>query len=250
MRIETGASSDRRNRVVIGLVLCVAFAAWFAYDGFKGYPARNVEWARQYMPAEGKDADFWVNPHATVENIEAVRDQIAAAADTGEPLQVEELTEQLGEPAFQDVRFAYYVGPAAFASFEIVDDRVVRADRFEVGARHSESDIRNQRILALVLALLSVVIFVHFIRVRGTTVVVDEDGLTIGGRMIGWDAMESLDSSQLKEKGWVTLICRGPEGEEAVRLDSYAIERFDDVLAAICQKKGFELKGAEPKKAD
>jgi hypothetical protein len=250
MRIETGASSDRRNRVVIGLILCVAFAAWFAYDGFKGYPAKNIEWARQYMPAEGKEADFWINPRATAENLEAVRDQIATAARTAEPLRVEELTEQLGEPTFRDVRFAYYVGPAAIASFEIVDDRVVRTDRLEIQQQPSESDIRNQKVLALVLGVLAVVILVHFMRIRGTIAVVDEDGLMFHGERISWDAMESLDSSRLKAKGEVVLSYRTNGQERAVRLDSYAIEHFKEVVTAICQKKGFELKGAEPKQAD
>jgi len=243
MRIESGTTSDRRNRVLIGLILCVAFAAWFAYDGFQRYPAKNVEWAKQYLPSEGKQADFWINPLATVANLEAVRERIA---ETSEPVSFEALTEKLGEPTFRDARFAYYVGPAAFASFEIVEDRVVRVDRLEVQREPSESDIRNQKVLALLLAVIGVVVLVHFVRITRERVVLDEDGLTIGGRTIGWDAMESLDSSRLKDKGWVTLAYQGDVGPGDVRLDSYALDRFDDILAAICERKGYKVKGADP----
>jgi len=243
MRIESGTTSDRRNRVLIILILCGAFSTWFAYDGFYAYPAKNVEWAKQYLPSEGKQADFWTNPLATVTNLEAARGRIT---ESSEAVPFETLTEQLGEPTFRDARFAYYVGPAAFASFEIDENRVVRVDRLEVQREPSESDIRNQKVLALVLAVIGLVVLVHFVRIVRARIVLDEAGLTIGGRTIGWDAMESLDTGKLKEKGWVTLSYRQNTGQEIIRLDSYALDRFDDILATICTRKGFKVKGADP----
>jgi len=237
MRIETGTTSDRRNRILILLVMCVGFSTWFAYDGFVGYPAKNMEWARQFLPPEGKQRTLHPNPRATVAALEKLREVVGVGG-----VAVEKVTAEIGEPAFRDDGHLYYIGPAAFASFEIRGDRVVGIERIEAQTEPSESDIRNQKALALILAVVAVGVLVHLVRISRERVVLDDEGLKIRGQVITWDEMESIDGSRLQDKGWVTLTYQRGGQARSIRLDSFSLDRFEEILNAIREKKGFHLK--------
>lgn len=43
MRIECGTTRQRRNRIILVIVVCGVFAAWFAYDGWHKYPLEQAE---------------------------------------------------------------------------------------------------------------------------------------------------------------------------------------------------------------
>jgi hypothetical protein len=239
MQIEAKMTPDRRNRLIILVVMCVAFAAWFGYDGFINYPAKNLDWARQFLSGQAKESELEPNPDVTVAALKQVRDKIQTDAMT-----VEELTAQLGEPAHRDNRHLYYIGLATFASFEIEGDRVTGVERLEEQTEPSESDIQSQKIFGLILAVGALGVLVHLARVAKERVILDDEGLKIRGNTITWDEMESIDASRLNDKGFVTLSFQRDGQPRSVRLDSYALDRFDEMLDAIREKKGFHLKGA------
>jgi len=241
MNIESGTTSDRRNRVLIMLVMCLVFSGWFSYDGFVGYPAKNIKWARQFLPTEGKLAKLQNNPKVLTETLEEIRRQMAPTGTVGggQTLELQDLTDRLGEPALKDAKFYYYIGPAAFAAFEVEDDKVKAIDMLESQREPSESDIRNQKGLGLLLLLVAVGLAVHLRKVIRGRVILDDTGLQINGKKVTWEQMESLDVGRFEAKGWVVLLCQSDRGSVSIRLDSYAIERFDEIVAAICDRKGF-----------
>jgi hypothetical protein len=105
----------------------------------------------------------------------------------------------------------------------------------------NEGDIFIQKVLAVVLAILTVFVAVKWLRIVTLNVKVDESGLTFRNRHIPWDAMTGLETDEYLDKGWLDLIYTQDGREELQRLDSYHIQRFKDVVQAICERKGFTL---------
>ena len=49
MALVASASKDLRNRYLIVVAMCVVFAVWFAYDGFKAWPENNDAAVRKML---------------------------------------------------------------------------------------------------------------------------------------------------------------------------------------------------------
>lgn len=226
MMIESGTTSDRRNRIVIFMVVCFAFAAWFARDGYVAYPAENLEWAQQQLPQIPEGLE--VNPKAVLANLQRVE------VGTG----VAEMEGLLGKPVLIHEQKHWYIGPAAYGCFLVLGDKVRQVEVRESG-EHSESSLRTQKVFFMGMSVLGLVALGHLIRVTKLRVVLDDAGLKIRGRTIRWEEMESLDSGDYARKGWVDLVVRTGAASEPIRIDSYLIERFDDIVQAICERKGF-----------
>ncbi len=229
MMIESGTTSDRRNRIIIFMVMCSAFAVWFARDGYVKYPAENLKWAQQQLPE--RPDDLKPNPRASLGNLQRVEVGMTVA----------ELEALLGRPALVHEQKHWYVGPAAYGSFVVVGDKVRQIERVEESHEHNEGSLRTQKVFAAGMGLLGLITLGHLIRATKMRVVLDDAGLKIRGRAIGWDDMEALDSEAYARKGWVDLMVRSGGATEPVRLDSYLIDRFDDIVQAICERKGFAL---------
>jgi len=69
--VATGGTYYRRMRYLVALIL-VAAGAWFAYDGWVGYPAMNVKHAEK--TAELKDAESNGNKKLQAELVEQLKD--------------------------------------------------------------------------------------------------------------------------------------------------------------------------------
>jgi hypothetical protein len=164
MHIESGTTKDRRNRVLIMFVATLIFAAWFAYDGFVGYPKDNADLAEKEKP------------------------------------------------------------PA-----------------------HSREDILTQKIGACAFIALALLATVHLVRVLRTRIVLDDDGMRYNSRpTIGWGGMIALDSRLYESKGFVDLVYSTAGGEQRQRLDAYHVGRFEEIIDAICERKGFVNPLPEP----
>lgn len=233
MTIESGTTKDRRNRIVIFVIMCLVFASWFAYDGFKKYPAKNLKWARQCllrvenMP---EPKDLTANPKALLENLKQVKQGMTLA----------EVKAILGEPTFQDNQDYCYIGPAAYGWFKIYADKVKSVESVLENTEPSESDVRNQKYFGFVAGVVGLISLGHLIRVMNARYLLDDAGLTIRGKTIAWDSMIGLAATDYERKGWLDLKCKAGNTESLVRLDSYMIERFDEIVNAICEKKGFD----------
>ncbi len=236
MTIESGTTSDRRNRIIMSLGLLLLFGGWFAYDGFVSYPAKNMKWARQFLnsvPGMADRADLRTNPQARLDALRQVK----------QDMPLDDVKRLLGEPTFENGTDYCYIGPASFGWYAVRDGKVAEIKRVEENSEPSEGDVRNNRYISAVLALVALGVFLHLIRVLRSRIVLDDAGLRIRGQTIGWGDMQGLDAREYARKGWIDLQCAG---SQSVRLDGYEIDRFDEIVGEICNRKGFASPLAPP----
>lgn len=250
-RIETGTTNERKVRTLIFVLMLTAFGLYFLYDGFKGYPAKNLEFLRQKLPA-APTKPLATNPKITKASLEELKAR--AQADL-KPIPRAELLELLGEPAYEDAakQELYFIGPAVFCRIQLRDgslkldypeqwERTVFAEESD---KYRESDIEGQKLWAKIVLIAAVIGLIQLIRIVRTKVVVDDEGLLYNGRRIAWDAMTALDISKYRQKGWVDLEYRDGEETEVLRIDNYKVNAFRDVVSALCARKAFPSPFAE-----
>lgn len=153
----------------------------------------------------------------------------------------QEVERFLGTPNKREPRRLWFAGPAAYAMFEVDDAGNLTGKPNLRNLEPSEGDIFIQKVLAIILGILSVFVLVKWLRILSLRVRVDESGLIFNRRHIPWDAMTGLDTDQYLDKGWVDLVYTEGGREELQRLDSYHIARFKEVVQAVCDRKGFTL---------
>lgn len=238
MRIESGTTTEHRVRLGIFLAMCVVFAGYFGYDGLWGYPGKNLDWARQNMnvPAE-KKADIRTNPKVLIAELAQIKPGMTedeVRARLGEPAVV---METAGLPGGVD---HWYVGPAACALIQFSDGKVRGEVHPLENVTKSESDIHFQKVLGLILGVVSLFVGAYYVRINTWKTVVDDSGLTSKGRHVAWDDITGLDTSDYDRKGWLDVVY-GRNGDSAtLRLDSYHISRFDEIVNTICERKGLD----------
>ncbi len=119
MRIESGTTGERRIRTLIVLTMCAVFAGWFAYDGLRGWPNKNLEWALKEweLKALPKPDAPKINPRVTADHLKRIVE--AAGMPRGE------LDALLGEPALEQKKQLTYVGSDMKATIRLADGKVV-----------------------------------------------------------------------------------------------------------------------------
>jgi len=227
MTIKSGTTGEYRMRSLLFLAMCLGFAAWFGYDGLWGYPAQNLEWARQILPE--KPADLRTNPKVLKKNLAAVQNGMT----------LQQVTALLGEPALVRHNERWFVGPATYACIKFAGEVVESIGPQQENTEKSEGDIRGQRGFAAVLLVLSLAFAARFVVVVLRPTVLDEYGVRARGRRVAWEQMTGLDTSNYDRKGWLDLEYNEDSKRRKVRLDSYHIARFDDLINEICSRKGF-----------
>jgi hypothetical protein len=224
-----------RKGIFVGMV--VVFGAYFAYDGFIGYPRKNLDQIRKSQPEMVPLEHPPINWRVTVRNTERiVADKLTSLA---------KVEEQLGRPDHQseDGLSSYWFGPAvAMKVTTIGKDVIPRGNiRRAEATYHNERSISTQKILALVLAILGVPLIVHYLRVLTYSVRLDDQGLKVSGKpLIPFEAMTGLDAARYRDKGRVELQYKRDGQDATVRLDDYWIRDFTPLINALCERKGFE----------
>lgn len=231
MTIQSGTTSDRRNRILIYLALFLLFGGWFGYDGYVGYPAKNMLWARQNIGLSDfpDPAQLKANPAATLDNLKQIQ--------TG--MTIDEVKQRLGEPTHQSGADWCYVGVASFGHFVVDAGKVREVKKVQMNGEPSESDVANQKRIAYFTGICAILALIHLARVLKNKTILDDQGLRVGGKLIGWDAMKSLDSADYARKGWLHLVYDVNGQSAQARLDSYDIDLFDEIVSEICRRKGF-----------
>jgi hypothetical protein len=242
MRIETGTTNERLARSGIIVLAMIVFAAWFAVDGWYRYPRKTMEIFQkdlklENLPAPNPKLGY---PEPIVPRTKYRPGMIKAEviAELGKPLVIRPAADERNE-------HWHYVGQFGRLDLEVERDKddargkVVAANWEQTPADYRQDSIRQQKFFAGACALLSVVGTVWLIGIWRTRVVVDEAGLAYGRRVIPWEAMTELDSAQYHAKGWLTLLYRAGQSQRKIKLDSFKIDAFDEVIDAICLQKGF-----------
>ena len=101
---------------------------------------------------------------------------------------------------------------------------------------YSQSEVLRQKAIAVGLGVVSLVALAYLVHVMRQRFVLDESGLRMGRRHVSWDHMQQLLTDQYPKRGWVDLVLAD---SRKVRLDSYKIDQFDQIVEHICARKGF-----------
>lgn len=218
----------------------VGMGGWFLYDGYVGYARYNKSKLLEKFPPEirEKSASIPVYPTANTDRINAIKDKINSA-----PIQERAriLVDAIGgKPSIETDKAAYYFGQDSLIKIGKDADRLT--SEIEITpAEKSVTDFRFQKVLGFVVGGLGFFMLMFFIfRVVKARAVVSDQGLSINGRKpIPFDAMKSLDTSNFRKKGRVYILCEG-NGSSRVLFDEYHYAEFDKLMAALCEKTGFE----------
>jgi hypothetical protein len=228
--IRSGTTRERLIRWGLFTAMCAVASGLFFYDGFVKWPRRNAEQAAENFPGP-HEGPVEINALVTRENCATIRQGM------GLP-QVKEI---LGEPAYEDEQVVFWVGPGGFLQWRLDGRRVgYPPPRFQRAA-HPAADLATQKFLGALAGLAAIVALTFLVRAAGTRVVLDDAGLTTPRTgQIRFEQMKSLDTERYKKKGWVTLHYDAGGEEAEVRLDSYHVARFDEIISELCQRTGFE----------
>jgi len=227
MNIQCGSSPDRMRRAGIRTIILLALGVWFAYDGWIGYPHQiRQEYSQQFSQRPDPDA-IKIHPEVNA----AFVDQL----DKSSPLSDAE--KRLGPPDLRNDLDARWFGPYG----TLVIPSGGGPPSFLKPVKHGATDVLVQRAIATALLLGFVISAVAMLRVRSKRYTLDDRGLTLpGSDTIAWDAMQRLDGDRIEEKGWVELHYAEAGQPKTARLDPFEIERFGEIIDAICERKGFE----------
>lgn len=219
-------------------LLCIGMAAWFFYDGAIGWVAKNREVAKQKLTAlwdaGQKIPDAWGDNPADPANE-------AAAVRAANPSKIADVEARLGKAKLvktsgpETVHF--YISD--YGSVEVpVTNGVIQVDRIR-GATwgHTRDDIQRQYYWAILPILGLLYILPKFLRSATLRCSIDDDGMTYGGRRIPFAAMTAF--KDYSPKGWVDLHYDTGSAATHIRIDNQKIAKFDEIIALVCEKKGF-----------
>ena len=178
---------------------------------------------------------------------------------------MDEVIALLGEPAAREGRtelFAptwFFVGPGGLGKVRFFEDGTVKKAVWKDGTK-KESDLFTQFLMAICTGAVGLAMILQFLRVLLTRVALTDAGLKVnsqGGRRWGGsplvpiDAMTGLGTEDYKKKGWVEVQYRLADGiEGTVSLNDYVHRAFPEIIAEICDRRGFESPIKPPQEAE
>ena len=241
MNVTSGARRERIVRNSIFTAMCVVFGAWFAYDGWKGYPQKNFEESRLQIPSEDRTKADAARVYAAAN--QAQISEIARTLRDAPPLERRAALESHmgGLPTFENEKSVYYFGQDGLVIIEKSGSRLA-AEAKAVPAEHSMTTLRSQKALGMLLGAVGLAMLIFVVYVARARAVVTDAGLSIRGRTpIPFAAMRRLDSQNFRRKGRIDLIHVDAAGQEQrLTLDEYHYADFPAIIAAICAATSFE----------
>lgn len=241
MRLESGSAAYDRNYYLIFLLLCLGMGGYFLYDYYIGYPNKNLEAARKAL-----------TPLMDVENIPKTlpktptKPELEALVKT-QPTDPAAVREALGQPLFTKTvgneSLEYYVSAYGMAGVPVLRGRVNPQKISWKPWEKSKEEIRLQLYCALVAFAVALYVLTRVYKAATMRVVIDDEGMTYAKRRIPFENMVRL--CDYSPKGWVDLYYKHGSQERKLRIDNQKIRKFDEIIEALCEAKGFE----DPRKA-
>lgn len=233
-RLESGPARTDALWHLARAVLFVGFGLYCIYDGTTGYPNRNRAEALKRL----QDPNTF-NGQVRWEQLGDVPDladweRVVKSA----PKTRADVLQRLGlEPTITIAGDDYFISRTGYVRLSGKSDRVSVSTRDWVSWYKTRGEIRTQFVMAAICAVPGLYFIVRLIRAVTLRVVIDEDGMTYAGRRIPFADMISL--RDYNKKGWIDLYYRADGKETRLRLDNEKVARFDEIVEAICQAKGF-----------
>ncbi len=244
MRVESGpAKTDRNWRIVQSLVFIVG-TLWFLKDGLYGYRNVTREAANRALQAAPFDK---LTPKLNYDDLPEEptekRWQQVAQQSPDNPARLYELL-GVTKPTFSDGADQYFVGQYGYGKATVRDNRVsplsqqgqISWRKWEGG--HPKDEIQGQFYWAILPALIAIYFLWRTYQAATLHVTVDDEGVVYRGQRIAFADIVSL--RDYNPKGWIDLYYKSGADEQRLRLDNQTVLLFDDIVAAICAKKGFK----------
>jgi hypothetical protein len=247
MPIVSGPTKERLIRVGIFFLMCAGMGAYFLYDGYVGYPSQNFREHVDQLPPDMQEKAKSAPVYAEVTS-EAAPAVESALNKVGLKDQRAALESALGgPPSFETPEAWWWFGPVHRYKVEFRNGRPTGKVEFQSSAK-KENDLFLQKLIGAVLCGVALVAGLFWIRIAMTRAVVDEKGLSLRGRApIAFESITGIDDANFRKKGWLDLLHSRDGREQRTRLDEYHLSHFAEIVAAICEKKGFHDPVADEK---
>lgn len=243
--IVSPTTTERIVRTVLLMGMIGVFSGLFLYDGFAGYPKKNLHKAVEALDPVPDELPV-IDPGITRAVAESVSKQVQEQRVTRR-----DIVEELGQPAWEnelgdDLR---YFGPGGALVLALTGDLVQRVS-FLPGEKR-EADLLVQKVIGFGLLPAAVFLVFQLLRVITTKVVLSDDGLKVRGRpLISFDAFTGLNAEKYRKKGYLDLAYEDQSREKTVRLDDYVIREFHAIVSEICGRCGFDNPLSSPEQKD
>lgn len=238
MRLESGPAKADRNWQIVRAAIFLAFALWFVYDGLIGWPNENREEAKKILENREYEGDVTFDDLGDQPD-EATLTQLRAGGATTQ----DELRRILGQPT--RVRrdgtgevTEYYASRWGVISASVKNGRIVPESLAWKKWYKDRGEIRGQFAFAAIPLPFVLYFLWRLYKAVTLRVVIDDEGMTYAGRRIAFADMTDL--RDYSPKGWIDLYYKVGESERKLRLDNEKVRLFDEIVAAICEKKGFK----------
>jgi hypothetical protein len=232
MRLESGPAKADRNWHLVRAVLFLGFALYFVYDGVIGYPKKNRAEAAKVLagkPIEGQVTFDQLGERPAEEDV--------ARLQVAKPTSRQQVYDVLGQPTFKAGDEEYFISRYGYAKITMRGGIVNRDELLWKKWYKSKEEVTGQFYWALIPALPGLWFLWRLYKAATLRVVVDDAGVQYDRQRIGWEAMESL--RDYSPKGWIDLYYKDGARQKKLRLDNEKVALFDEIVAAICEKKGY-----------
>lgn len=230
--VRSGTSVERMARSFALFALVAIFGGMFLYDGFIGYPRKNIETVfRQILGKEVPETLPPFTPNAD----ERAAESIQSGA------KIESVDQQLGQDYADDGNQRVYFGNGGYLQVEYAAGTVTRAIWTD-GPEKSPVDLATQKALGIALGLVALFFFVQFLRVASTRASVTKEGLKLDrGPTIPFQQIMAV--KQGAHDGEFEIEWKNPAGDDAhntetIRLDRYKYARLTQIVDAVCLRAG------------
>ncbi|MFA5863241.1 MAG: hypothetical protein WC975_00985 [Phycisphaerae bacterium] len=110
------------------------------------------------------------------------------------------------------------------------------------------SDLWFNRVAAIALTVLCVILIIGFFVIKKTRVAVDQTGFDIDGKIqIPWSAITGIDARSL-EKGFLVIFYKAGDREKKYTLDSYKTTCFEEMVDELSNHRPDLLEPAEQRR--
>jgi len=229
-KIVSGTSTERAVRTLSLMLLIDAFTVAYLWDGYVGYARQN---GQELVRLLGLPADVAPSINSRLTAIEAQR--FTQAAKTGDELS--SITSVLGQPSLEQAGDAYFLGPGGWLKVQLKGGRIASA-AWTSGPK-TESDQLWQRWIGYALAVGGLIVALRLALVLATRLTVSDDGLLRGKQLIPFDAITAVRADPAGRSGCVEIEYSLDGRLQRIGLDRYVYKRLPEIVAAICEQKGF-----------
>jgi len=233
MRLESGPAKADRNWQLVRSVIFLGFALCFVYDGALGWPKKNrVEAERKLAAPEpfgGQVKYDSLGETPTKSDFDKLL--------RSRPTRLDQVRAALGEPTFTDEADHYFMSRYGYARISARGGTITLNPSDWVTWYKTRDEVRQQFLWALLPTPFGLYFLWRLIKAMTLRVTIDDEGMVYAGKRIAFADMVSL--RDYNAKGWIDLYYNAGSAQRKLRLDNEKVKLFDEIIAAICQAKGF-----------